>query len=141
MIVKLNIPITPTPHQSVRMTRQGRAYQPKKIVDYKNDVQGLVREQLPASFCLIKADTPIHITRLHYCFKYPSTFPKYKKDSMEVNYKVTKPDLHDNLNKALFDALEGVVWERDQNVVSIDDMKKYYAPTDHILIEIECSSY
>ena len=55
-----------------------------------------------------------------------------------MTYKVTKPDLHDNLNKALFDALEGVLWERDQNVVAMDNVRKYYGEEDAIIIEIKC---
>lgn len=118
------------------MTKFGRTYQPKKIVDYKKQVQEAVVEQLPNGFCVIKADTLIFITRLHYVFEYPKSFSKAKRDS--ITYKVTKPDLHDNLNKALFDALEGVVWERDQNVVSMDDVKKYYSETNQIIIHIKC---
>lgn len=138
MILKLYIPIKPIPHQSVRMTRAGHTYQPKKIGDYKKEIRRLVGEQLPSSFCLISADTPIHIKMLHYTFKYPSNTPKYKINSDEIMFKVTKPDLHDNLNKALFDALEGLVWERDQNVVSMDDVKKYYSEEDSIMIDISC---
>ena len=55
-----------------------------------------------------------------------------------MTYKVTKPDLNDNLNKALFDALEGVLWERDQNVVAMDNVRKYYGEEDAIIIEIKC---
>lgn len=121
------------------MTRSGHRYQPKKIADYKQEVQKLVREQLPSSFCLIKADSFIHITRLHYVFEYPKSFPKGKRNN-PINYKQTKPDLHDNLNKALFDAMEGVLWERDQNVVSMDDVKKYYGDSNAIILELECSN-
>ena len=138
MIIKLNIPIKAVPHQSVRMTRTGRAYQPKKIVDYKQQIKEAVREQLPDGFLAIEENTPIFVTKLHYVFKYPSNTPKYKKESDEILYKFTKPDLHDNLNKALFDALEGVLWQRDQNVVAMDDVKKYYSETDHIILEIRC---
>ena len=126
------------PHQSVRVTRQGRTYQPKKVADYKQAVQEAVREQLPDGFFCIKADTPIHITKLHYVFAYTKNTPAYKRNSSYIYHKVTKPDLHDNLNKALFDALEGVVWERDQNVVAMDGVRKYYGDTDQIIIHIEC---
>lgn len=129
------------PHQSVRITRLGRTYQPKKISDYKLAVQEAIRKQLPSGFLAIGADTPIHITKLHYVFEYPKSFPKYKKDSIDPIYKVSKPDLHDNLNKALFDAMEGIVWERDQNVVAMDDVKKYYATTDQIIIHLKCLNY
>ena len=40
--------------------------------------------------------------------------------------KTTKPDLHDNLNKAFMDALEGIVFEQDQNIVKIKNLEKYY---------------
>lgn len=136
MNLRLELCIKPVPHQSVRMTRSGHTYQPKKIGDYKSEIKRLVREQLPSSFCLIKADTPIFITKLHYVFEYPKSFSKAKRET--ITYKVTKPDLHDNLNKALFDALEGVVWERDQNVVSMNNVSKYYGPEDKIIIEVSC---
>jgi len=128
------------PHQSVRVTRQGRTYQPKRITDYKKQVQEAVRGQLPVGFFCIKADTPIHVTKLHYVFEYPKSFSKKKREQDTIHYKHTKPDLHDNLNKALFDALEGIIWERDQNVVSMDDVKKYYSTTDQIIIHLKCSN-
>ena len=120
----------------MRVTRFGRTYQPKRITDYKQQIQEAVREQLPSGFSCIKANTPIFVSKLHYVFKYPKSFSKAKRDS--VTYKVTKPDLHDNLNKALFDALEGVLWERDQNVVAMDNVRKYYGEEDAIIIEIKC---
>lgn len=138
MEIKLEINIKPTPHQSVRVTRTGRTYQPKKIIDYKSQVAQAVRKQLPDGFLAIKSDSQIHITKLHYVFEYPKSFSKRKKESKEIIFKHTKPDLHDNLNKALFDALEGVVWQRDQNVVAIDDMKKYYGSQDKIIIHAQC---
>ena len=122
----------------MRVTRRGHTYQPKRITDYKKQVQEAVREQLPEGFCCIKADTPIAVTTLHYVFAYPKSMPKYKKNSSYIQYKVTKPDLHDNLNKALFDALEGVLWERDQNVVAMDGVKKYYGESDGIILNIQC---
>ena len=136
MEIKLNIPIKPTPHQSVRVTKLGRTYQPKKITDYKNQVQEAVMGQLPDGFCVIKADSQIEIEKLHYIFEYPKSFSKRLRNQDIIHYKHTKPDLHDNLNKALFDALEGIVWERDQNVVAMNDVKKYYSKTDHIIIHI-----
>jgi Holliday junction resolvase RusA-like endonuclease len=135
-MIELKINIKPVPHQSVRVTRFGRTYQPKKIIDYKNEIKEAVRKQLPDGFLPIKADTPIFINKLHYVFEYPKSFSKAKRDS--ITYKVTKPDLHDNLNKALFDALEDVVWERDQNVVAMDNVRKLYGETNHIIIQIQC---
>ena len=127
-------------HQSVRATRQGRIYQPKKLADYKEAIRQAVQEQLPDGFLCIKADTEIHIKKLHYCYEFPKSFSKKRKEATTFQYKTTKPDLQDNLNKPLFDALEGLVWERDQNVVSIQNMRKIYWPENLIKITI-CWSY
>ena len=136
MEIKLEIELKPTPHQSVRFTKSGFTYQPKKIVEYKTKIIEIVREQLSDDFSIIEAGTFIHITKLHYVFKYPQSFSKKKRT--ELDYKPSRPDLHDNLNKALFDALEGLVFERDQDVVSMDNLKKYYGDSDKILIDIRC---
>ena len=42
-----------------------------------------------------------------------------------------------NLNKAFFDALEGLVYEQDQNIVEIKNMVKYFAPEDKIKVQFE----
>jgi len=135
-MIKLDLDIKAVPHQSVRVTRRGFTYQPKKIKDYKNTIQIMVREQLPDHFCLIPKGTAISINKLHYIFEYPKSFSKVKQKN--TIFKTTKPDLHDNLNKALFDALEGVVWEQDQNVCLMKDVRKIYGDANKIQIEIEC---
>jgi len=138
-MIKLNLDIKAVPHQSVRVTRKGFTYQPKKIKDYKHTIQTMVREQLPDHFCIIERGTPIAIKKLHYIFEYPKSFSKVKQKS--TIFKTTKPDLHDNLNKALFDALEGVVWEQDQNICLLNDVRKIYGQTNKIQIEIECLKF
>jgi len=71
-------------------------------------------------------------------FLFSQSFSAKKRNSTYLQYKVTKPDLQDNLNKPLFDALEGIVWERDQNVVAMDNVKKYYGTDNQIIIQIQC---
>ena len=41
-------------------------------------------------------------------------------------YKNTKPDLTDNLNKGLFDALQDIVYTNDSRIVKITDTSKIY---------------
>ena len=118
------------------MTRTGHSYQPNKIIDYKDAIEEMVRVQLPDHFCIIPKGTPIAINVLHYQFEIPVSWSKKKK--AEAKWMTSRPDLHDNLNKALFDALEGVVWENDHNVVLIRELKKTYGETNKITIEIEC---
>lgn len=134
--ITLILDIRATPHQSVRMTRSGHSYQPKKIIDYKQAVQEMVRSQLPDHFVIIPKGTPIMVNKLHYQFEKPKSWSK--KKTAEAYWMTARPDLHDNLNKALFDALEGVVWESDHNVVMISNLSKTYGDTNQITIEIQC---
>lgn len=123
------------PHQSVRFTRSGRSYKPKKIVDYQAYVIKLVSDQLPEGFEIIPAGTLIFIDQLHYQYAYPKAFSKKKRQQGKI-YKPTKPDLQDNLNKAFLDALEGVVYEQDQNIVCINNLEKFYGETDKITLTL-----
>jgi Holliday junction resolvase RusA-like endonuclease len=132
LIFELNI--RPMPHQSVRFGRNGIKYKPKKIMDYQEYVRRLVKDQLPNDFVIIEAGTPISIDYIHYCYAYPKSMAKkYKIGNVP---KTTKPDLQDNLNKAFFDALEGIVFEQDQNICCINNMQKYYCEKDCIKIKI-----
>ena len=135
MILKLELNIRPVPHQSVRFTRSGRTFKPKKITDYQSYVRRLVEEQLPEGFSIISAGVPIFIRQLSYQYEWPSSI-SLKKRTGKV-YKVTKPDLQDNLNKAFLDALEGLIYEQDQNIVSIEKLEKYYGDKDKIILILE----
>ena len=79
MKIELNLDIKAVPHQSVRVTKRGFTYQPKKIKDYKQTIQAMVRGQLPSHFCIIEKGTPIAINKLHYIFEYPKSFSKVKQ--------------------------------------------------------------
>jgi len=122
----------PTSHQSVRFTRSGRSYKPKKIIDYQATVVRLAEEQLPKDFKIIPAGTNIFIEELTYQYAYIKSIPKKRR--VGKLYKATKPDLQDNLNKAFLDALEGVVYEQDQNIVAINKLEKYYGDKDLITL-------
>lgn len=130
----LHFNLKPTPHQSFRRGRNGVAYTPKKILDFKKDVAWELSNQLNSDFEIIKAGTPIIVEYLHYCFEFPkSTALKRRIEGLQ---KTTKPDLLDNLNKAFIDALEGIVFEQDQNIVEVKDLKKFYGESNYIKIKL-----
>ena len=52
-------------------------------------------------------------------------------------WKITNPDIQDNLNKMVFDAMEKIVYTDDSRVVWLQDFKKYYGLTPQIIIELE----
>lgn len=131
--LELKLNLMPQPHQSFRFARNGRRYKPKKIVDYQNYIQRLVEEQLPEDWVIIPAGTEIVVEYVHYSYAYlKSHSKKLRKTTFP---KVTKPDLQDNLNKPLFDALEGLVYEQDQNIVEVKSMKKFYSEDNYIKIK------
>lgn len=130
----LHFNLKPTPHQSFRRGRNGVAYTPKKILDFKKDVAWELSNQLNSDFEIIKAGTPIIVEYLHYCFEFPkSTALKRRIEGLQ---KTTKPDLLDNLNKAFIDALEGIVFEQDQNIVEVKDLRKFYGESNYIKIKL-----
>mgnify|MGYP001236739101 FL=1 len=132
--IELKLDIRPLAHQSVRFTRSGRSYKPKKVLSYQQNIVALGKQQIPKDFVIIEQGTPIVVEFIHYSYAYLKSTPK-KKRIIDIP-KTTKPDLQDNLNKAFFDALEGLVYEQDQNIVEISSLKKFYSDRDYIHIKI-----
>lgn len=130
----LHFDLKPTPHQSFRRGRNGIAYTPKKIIDFKKSIAWELEGQLSDDFEIIRAGTPIIVEYLHYSFQFPKSTSLKRR--IEGTQKVTKPDLLDNLNKAFIDALEGIVFEQDQNIVEVRDLRKFYGEKDYIKIKL-----
>lgn len=134
MKISFELYIKPLAHQSFRIGRNGIRYKPKKIVDYQRNIKVLILEQLPEDFNIITSGSEIKVNYIEYIYSYPKSFSKKKRVK---TFKTTKPDLQDNLNKAFFDSLEGLVYEQDQNIVEINRMSKFYGETDQIRVEFE----
>ena len=134
MKISFELYIKPLAHQSFRIGRNGIRYKPKRIVDYQRNIKVLILEQLPKNFNIITSGSEIKVNYIEYIYSYPKSFSKKKRVK---TFKTTKPDLQDNLNKAFFDSLEGLVYEQDQNIVEINRMSKFYGETDQIRVEFE----
>ena len=127
--------ITPKAHQSVR-SANGSFYQPAPVKAYRRAVALIAKQSWKAE----PTDKAIFITKLIYKFKVPKKLEKQLNVSIDNGmyfYKTTRPDLGDNLNKAFFDALTGVIWQDDSQIVSIDGMKKVWGSSDGIYLEFE----
>ena len=134
MKLTLELNIRPLAHQSFKIGRGGIKYKPKKVKDYQEYLRRLVSEQLPKDFNIITAGSEIKVNYIEYIYAYPKSVSKKRRVK---TFKVTKPDLQDNLNKAFFDSLEGLLYEQDQNIVEINKMSKFYGETDKIRVEFE----
>lgn len=127
---ELNITIlgTPKPKQSARFYAKGNkvfSFQKKEVVENERNIAFEVKQQLPTGF--IPFDEPIGV-EVVFVFPINGTIKKAQKKAIEDGeyvYKDTKPDLHDNLMKGLFDALEGIVYVNDSRICMVKSAKIY----------------
>ena len=138
MELELFFPLDPVAVQSARFYRAGkfiRSYQPEKVTDYKQKLKLLAREQIPDNFELLKTALGIKTT---FVFSAPKSFSKKKLDFLlqgGIIYKTTRPDLTDNLHKALLDSLTGIVWE-DDSIIAVAQSRKIYGRAAGIYLNI-----
>lgn len=141
--IQFIIPGIPKPKQSARFRVIGsgkksfiRSYQSKEVKDNEANIGYTVMAQLPNDFILF--DCPIFAS-IEYIFPVPSSFSKKLKAQIvsgERIYKATKPDISDNLNKGLIDALQGIVFVDDSRISRIA-AEKYYGMVPKTIIKFE----
>jgi len=118
------IEITPMGAPRPRVTRNG-TYNPTRYTNYKRAIALQCRH-------IKKHDGPVKLT-LAFQFRYPKSWSKKRK--AETHYHASKPDT-DNLIKGIKDALNGIAYRDDAQVVHVEAIK-YYGERDLIIIEIE----
>ncbi len=143
--MKITILGIPMPKQSDR-TRIAKGkngnyiahYQPKGIVDEEERIRNIARAQIPFDFR--PSTLPVKVTKLHYIFPMPTSFLKKQVEYVKnggIIRKTTKPDVTDNLNKLLFDALQGIIYVNDSQVTDMDNVRKYYGLEPRTELELE----
>lgn len=130
----------PKAKQSAKFAKRGKfikSYQPKRVVNAEANIKMQILEQLPKDFELFTGN--VVVDKLYYVFSPLKSFTKKKLELIESGKKVfknTKPDLSDNLNKMLFDAMQGIVYDNDSRVVGMNKVMKFYGNRPRIEIEI-----
>ena len=118
-----------------RFTKTGRAYTPTKTADYETEIRHMAKAAMGSSEPL---ETPVAV----FCYvtlPIPASMPKKRLaavlDGSERPLK--KPDL-DNVAKAFLDAMNGIVYADDKQVVTLHCTKVYGTiPGVHILVKEE----
>lgn len=119
----ITIPITPVPKARPRFTRYGHTYTPKKTADYEKAIADYW-EQSTKGFSYDR-EQPL-VVNLGFGLPIPKSTPKYKRHMMQDGtIKPTKKVDVDNLAKAVMDALNGVAWGDDSQVVRVSIYKEY----------------
>lgn len=124
MKIQFTIPGNPVPKARPRVTRTGHTYTPKKTADYEKLVQIYAKQEM-AIQQLNPTTEAVRLT-VEAFFPIPASWTKAKKEkALNGDLKHTsKPD-SDNLIKAVQDALNGIVYKDDSQIVSVSGSKAY----------------
>ena len=108
------VPGEVVPKQRPRFTRSGHAYTPKRTTDYETKVKAHYLTEYP--YGLAFENEPLEIV-LNVYFKIPASFSKKKQDDLLIHSYPTKRPDSDNLLKSVCDALNGVAYTDDAQIV------------------------
>lgn len=131
MEIIINVPGEAVPQARPRVTRCG-TYDPPKCRAYKQKV-GLYAKTAMRGKEPLRG--PIKMSVIVYR-GIPKSWTKKKKVAAMLDdiYPTTKPDI-DNLLKGIMDALKGICWHDDAQVVSVEARKVYeVSPRVHLTI-------
>ena len=123
----------PVGKQRPRFSR-GRTYTPKKTVDYENQIADKAREAMGSSEPL---ETPIAIF-IWINHAIPASYSKKRKEACLNGLEwPKKPDL-DNVAKVYLDAMNGIVYKDDMQVIKLRVSKRYDTKASvHVLVREE----
>lgn len=116
--------ITPIAKGRPRMTRRGHCYTPEKTKTFEN----LLRYEARAQYPYVPLEGALQIV-VHFFL------PKPK--SCKRAFPTVKPDT-DNLLKAVCDALNGVIWKDDAQIVDMRAVKHYALGRPSIQLRVQC---
>jgi Holliday junction resolvase RusA-like endonuclease len=116
-----------------RVAGHARMFTPEKTVSYESTVK-LFASRAMAGRALIEG--AVRVEMLIAC-QIPASWSQKKQASAAAGgvLPTTKPDV-DNVEKALFDAMNGVVWKDDVQVVSVVKDKRY-SPLPGVTVTVE----
>lgn len=110
-----------------------QTYTPKETKRYEKLIADTYKEQ---SGIVFPTETPLKL-RIRAIVGIPSTFSKKKKTcAIEGELRPTKKPDADNIAKSVMDALNGVAYADDKQIVDLG-IKKYYGDTERVEIEIQ----
>ncbi len=111
----------PIGKQRPRFTKTGRTYTPKKTSDY----EGMIADKaMVAMGPVTPLETPVAVY-IYINHAIPASYSKKRKEACLNRFeRPKKPDL-DNVAKAYLDAMNGIVYKDDVQVVSLHVTKRY----------------
>ena len=116
------VPGQPQGKGRARSTKSGRHYTPAKTVAYERLIAQCAAEAM-GDWQVITGPAECHVIAV---FGVPASWSKKRREAalQWVDYPTVKPD-GDNIAKAVKDALNGLVWIDDSQVVDLRVKKVY----------------
>lgn len=127
------IPGKPMGKQRPRVLRNGISYTPKETVNYEVFVKGCYCEKYPGAE-LFKG--PVRMTILVYMPIPKSTSKKKRKAMLVGKIRPTKKPDWDNVGKIITDALNGIAYDDDKQIVSCL-VQKFYSDAPMVYVKIQ----
>lgn len=120
-MISLYFDITPKAKQSFRMGKHG--YQSKAVTDYQKAIWAMALAQTTQDTRSLSGDLYVSV---EFVWEHPKSWGKKRVAELRERciYKPSRPDI-DNLCKGVFDALNGVIWNDDSQIVGVHAWKRY----------------
>lgn len=119
--IRLLLDIEPRAKQSFRVGKHN--YQSKSVTDYQKAIRAMALEQTSAEQRNLSG--PLYVS-VEFVWQTPKSWTRaqVKEAQDKFVYRIARPDI-DNLCKGVFDALNGVIWNDDSQIVGIHAWKRY----------------
>lgn len=132
MFLSFTIPGEPVGKARPRMTRSGHTYTPEKTVSYENLVKLCFKAKYPNEK---PADGTVQmVITAHYAM--PKSVSNKKRQLMtDGKIRPTKKPDADNIIKAVADALNGIAYRDDSQIVNVS-ISKWYSDSPRVEVAI-----
>lgn len=130
--VTLIIPIEPVAKGRPRVNKKGWTFTPKKTQEFEKQVADYYKQTRAQYF---DENTPLFVTMV-FDMPIPKSYSKKRRKWILDGYEsyTKKPDL-DNLAKGVLDALNGVAWADDSQIIGLN-LRKQYSEEPQIWLSI-----
>lgn len=121
--------------QSFKFNKSGFKYTPADMVEYANLVRMSFINKYPTWSVAEFTDKPLQV-QIDVCIPVPKSFSKKKRLRALIGQirPTVKPDC-DNIAKNINDALNGIVYPDDKQIVSLT-VNKYYSLDEYVNVKV-----
>lgn len=122
--------------QSFKISRSGFKYTPSDMVEYANYVKMCFMQKYPNHLPSIFYDKQLGV-KIDVYFAIPKNFSKKKHEQalQGIIRPLVKPDC-DNIAKNINDAMNGIVYPDDKQIVSLT-VNKYYSDNERVEVYVD----